>query len=339
MYDTLLILFLLLLGFSVIALMLVNDLFVLILITGLISVLTGIIYILFDAVDVALTEIAVGAGISTILFLITMSLTKAYHIDGYNPIQRFSRIAPVNLINAGLLLVVFLLILDALSYAPIFGNMDTPANSSIIYKVYTKTSYETFDVQNSVTMILGAFRGYDTLGEAIVILTGAIGTYLVMQIDKLEKSEEISENTSSKNETPKDYVISATIFTLMPILLLFAFYIQFHGDFGPGGGFQSGVMIAASYFLIILYFGKTIANKFIDIKYLVFLAALGVLIFSITGLVGMLLGGKYLDYSVLASNTSSGYHLGLFSIELGVGTTVFAATAIIISQFYGKLKN
>jgi len=341
MYDTLLILFLLLLAVIVISLLFVNDLLVFVLITGLISIITAVIYVLLDAIDVALTEIAIGTGISTILMLIIIYLTRAYHIDVYNPIQRFPKFTLPNLFNAVMLAVIFFIMIDALGYAPTFGNINNITNSNIIYKVYTTTSYKTFGIPNMVTMILGSFRGFDTLGEAIVILIGAVGVCLVLQIDKSELAAELSsrEIKELKNKTLKDYVLSSAVFALIPLLLLFGFYTQFHGDFGAGGGFQAGVMIAACYYLMILHFGKHTANQFMSIKYLLYFAALGVLIFISVGILSMLLGGKYLDYSVFAKSTASAYHLGLFAIELGVGTAVFAATAIIISQFYNKLKS
>lgn len=354
MIDILLILFLILLGVVIISIIVINDLFTLILITSLISVLSAVIYVLLDAIDVAITEVVVGSGISTILMLITMHLTKNYNIDGKNPIERFSKISPANLFTSGLILVIFFLLLDGLAYAPIFGDATAPANSNIIYKVYTKSSYETFKVQNAVTMVLGAFRGYDTFGETTVVLIAAIGVYLVLQKENLGTNIKIpvdmtilpfEESNMGKlmhnrnKHKPKEFILSSAVFALLPILLLFGFYVQFHGDFGPGGGFQAGVIIASVYFLVILYFGKQVANSFMNIKILVKSLALGVLIYGGTGIVTMLLGGKYLDYLVFGNDPSHSYHYGLFAIELGVGITVFAATATIISQFYNKVKN
>lgn len=354
MIDILLILFLLLLGVVIISIMVVNDLFTLILITGFISVVSAIIYILLDAVDVAITEVVVGSAVSTILMLITMHLTKAYNIDGKNPIQRFSRVSPTNLFTSALILVILFLFLDGLAYAPIFGDPTSPANSNIIYKVYTQASYETFSVQNAVTMVLGAFRGYDTLGETTVVLIAAIGVYLVLQKENLGTNIKIPVDMTivsfedsnmgkliknrNKNK-PKEFILSSAVFALFPIVLLYAFYVQFHGDFGPGGGFQGGVLVGAVFFLIILYFGKQVANSFLNINTLVKALALGVLIYGGTGIVTMLLGGKYLDYLVFGNDTHHAYHYGLFSIEFGVGITVFAAVSTIISQFYNKLKS
>ncbi|MDR2008703.1 MAG: DUF4040 domain-containing protein, partial [Alphaproteobacteria bacterium] len=305
MYDTLLLLFLTLLCIATISLIIVNDLFVSILITGLISMIIAVIYVLLDAVDVALTEIVIGAGISTILFLIIIYLTRAYHIDGFNPVQRFSRKTLPNIFNAALLIVIFLLIVDALGYAPTFGDINNITNSNVIYKVYTTTGYTIFGVPNTVTMILGSFRGFDTLGEVLVILIGAIGVCLVLQIDKPNPANELSEKQIAANNDKalKDYITATCVFFLIPLILLFGFYTQFHADFGAGGGFQAGVMIAATFYLMIIHFGKHIANKFMSVNYLLFFAALGAFIYAFTGIISMLLGGKYLDYSVFGSNT------------------------------------
>ncbi len=352
MFDILLMLFLVFLAVIIIAIMVVNDLFTLILFTSIISVLSAIVYILLDAADVAITEVVVGSAVSTILMLITVHLTKAYNIDEVNPIQRFSRKSIGNLFTLLLILVILGLLLDGLAYAPIFGDINSPANSNIIYKIYTTTSYETFNVQNAVTMILGSFRGYDTLGETTVILIAAIGVYLVLQKDQFGTNIKIPIDATlqSPNEPefghpktekikPKEFILSSAVLALIPIVLLFAFYVQFHGDFGPGGGFQGGVITAAVYFLVILHFGKKIANTIVNIKIFIVSLSFGVLIYGGTGIVTMMLGGKYLDYLVFGNNPLHAYHYGLFAIEFGVGITVFAATSTVISQFYNKLKD
>jgi multicomponent Na+:H+ antiporter subunit B len=106
---------------------------------------------------------------------------------------------------------------------------------------------------------------------------------------------------------------------LIPLIFLFALYVQFHGDFGPGGGFQAGVIFSAG---LILY---TLVLRL--------LASLGVLIYAGTGIVGLVLGGKYLEFSVLGSTRVAGQHLGIVVVELGVGMTVMSAMLLIFFAF------
>nr|NIW36468.1 Na(+)/H(+) antiporter subunit B [Gemmatimonadota bacterium] len=110
---------------------------------------------------------------------------------------------------------------------------------------------------------------------------------------------------------------------LIPYILLFALYVQFHGDYGPGGGFQAGVIFAAAFVLYGMVFGLERARKAAPHGAVETIFALGVLIFAGVGVTTMLLGGNFLDYDVLDSHDPAhGQHLGILLIELGVGMTV-----------------
>jgi len=123
---------------------------------------------------------------------------------------------------------------------------------------------------------------------------------------------------------------------LMPMILLFALYVQFHGDFGPGGGFQAGVIFASAFVLYALIFGIDNARHVAPPSLVRVLVALGVLIYAGTGIAGILLGGNYLDYSVLAHDPAHGQHYGIMVIEFGVGTTVAATMITIFFTFAGR---
>ncbi|MCW8901738.1 MAG: Na(+)/H(+) antiporter subunit B [Gammaproteobacteria bacterium] len=120
---------------------------------------------------------------------------------------------------------------------------------------------------------------------------------------------------------------------LIPLIFLFALYVQFHGDFGPGGGFQAGIIFSTGIILYALVFGVASAKKVIPPYILRALASLGVLIYAATGVASLLLGGNYLEYGVLASTQVAGQHLGILVIELGVGITVMAVMLIIFFAF------
>ena len=120
---------------------------------------------------------------------------------------------------------------------------------------------------------------------------------------------------------------------IIPLIFLFALYVQFHGDFGPGGGFQAGVIFSAAIILYALIFGVDTAKKVIPPYILRLLASLGVLIYACTGVATLLLGGNFLEYSVLAETQVAGQHLGILVIELGVGITVMAVMLIIFFTF------
>lgn len=120
---------------------------------------------------------------------------------------------------------------------------------------------------------------------------------------------------------------------IIPLILLFALYVQFHGDYGPGGGFQAGVIFAAGFILYALIFGLKDARKVIPLGLLRVTAALGLMLYISVGVAGLILGGNFLDYNILLADPVEGQHLGIFLIELGVGTTVASVMMIMFYVF------
>ena len=119
---------------------------------------------------------------------------------------------------------------------------------------------------------------------------------------------------------------------LIPFILLFALYVQFHGDFGPGGGFQAGVIFAAGLILYGLVFGIDKLGRVVPFGVVRGLACAGVLLYMGVGIAGMLLGGTFLDYGVLLPDPLAGQHIGILLIELGIGVTV---ASVMTTLFYG----
>ena len=130
---------------------------------------------------------------------------------------------------------------------------------------------------------------------------------------------------------PYNLVLRVAAKMLIPLILMFALYVQFHGETGPGGGFQAGVIFAAAFILYALVFGMETARAVVPAALLRVLASFGVLLYAGVGLASLLAGGNFLDYSVLAEDHIEGQHLGIFLVELGVGITV---TSIMIIIFY-----
>ncbi len=120
---------------------------------------------------------------------------------------------------------------------------------------------------------------------------------------------------------------------LIPFILLFGLYVQFHGDFGPGGGFQAGVIFASAFIVHTLIFGVTSTTRVVRPWVLKLVASLGVLTYAGVGVASMLLGANFLDYDVLAATPVGGQHLGIILVELGVGLTVAAVMLLMFFSF------
>lgn len=133
-----------------------------------------------------------------------------------------------------------------------------------------------------------------------------------------------------------DLVLRAIARLLIPFILLFALYVQFHGDFGPGGGFQAGVIIAAGLIFYALIYGVDTARRIVPDGWVETMLASGVLIYAGVGLAGLLFGGNYLDYFVLDHNPTHGQHRGIFWVEVGVATTVCGVMLKIFYMFASR---
>ena len=128
-----------------------------------------------------------------------------------------------------------------------------------------------------------------------------------------------------------DIILRVVAKLLMPYMLLFALYVQFHGDYGPGGGFQAGVIAAAAIVFYGITFGLAAAQRLVSERLVERLLALGVLLYAGVGFAGVLLGGNYLDYFVLGADPVAGQHRGIFWIEAGVALTV---ASVMLKLFY-----
>jgi multicomponent Na+:H+ antiporter subunit B len=123
---------------------------------------------------------------------------------------------------------------------------------------------------------------------------------------------------------------------LFPVIALFAFYVQFHGDFGPGGGFQAGVIMSVAFIFYALVFGLKTTEEVIPPHLLRILASMGILIYAGTGITTMLMGGNFLDYNLLSLTPIQGQHIGIMVVEAGVGITVFSVMLMIFFAFAGR---
>ncbi|MBT1449884.1 Na(+)/H(+) antiporter subunit B [Glaciecola sp. XM2] len=130
-----------------------------------------------------------------------------------------------------------------------------------------------------------------------------------------------------------DLVLRVVSKWLSPIIILFAFYVQFHGDYSPGGGFQAGVIFSSAILLYALTFGIDAAVKLIPEKALRLCASFGVLLYAGVGVLSMLKGGNFLNYSVLVEDPLLGQHIGIIVIELGVGITVASVMILLFFTF------
>lgn len=124
---------------------------------------------------------------------------------------------------------------------------------------------------------------------------------------------------------------------MIPFIQLYALYVITHGDLGPGGGFQGGVIFGTSIILYIVVFGMEKGKRLFSLKIMDLLGSLGVIIYSVVGVMCLLWGGQYLEYTKLPfKNPHLAAHLGIFAIEVGVAITVSAVMVVFIFDMARK---
>ncbi|QDV08823.1 Na(+)/H(+) antiporter subunit A [Planctomycetes bacterium Poly30] len=296
---------------------------------GIFSLVSASFFVVLDAVDVAMTEAAVGAGVSTILMLSTLAVTG--HKVRPRPVQR----------NV-LAIAVSVLLGAALVYGtldmPRIGDPDAPVQTHPIARHFIEVSPVETQIPNMVTPLLASYRGYDTLGETAVVFTAGIGVLALIGRRRRRDGTPVEAGEGVDAMQDRHRVLRIVGKQLIPAILLYACYVQAHGDFGPGGGFQAGVIFASALMLFMLLVGIDEAEKVIKPKVLEKLIALGLLIYGCTGLLTVLKGGAFLDYKVLAHDPIHGLHYGILAVELGVGITVTAVITTIIFTFAGHMR-
>ncbi|MEM9596386.1 MAG: DUF4040 domain-containing protein [Acidobacteriota bacterium] len=319
-----------------------RDLFAATMLLSLFSLLSAGLFIVMDAVDVAITEAAVGAGISTMLLLATLAITKRR--------EKAPR-REVELVPLMVVLVVGGALVWGTLEMPEYGDPDAPSQTSPMTRHFLEKSRDEVGAPNIVTSILASYRGYDTFGEATVIFTAAVGALMllggrrpkdarlkgsVLQPLNRQSLAGAGADEMQPKELHLNRILEVATKSLVPFIMMFGLYVQFHGDYGPGGGFQAGVIFATGVALYALVFGLTPAQRVLPPRLLEALLALGVFLFGAIGLWTMVLGGNFLEYGVLSDGPLHGQHLGILLVELAVGITVAAVMLALFFLFAGR---
>ena len=305
-----------------------RDLFAVVMMLGIFGLLSASFFVVMDAVDVAFTEAAVGAGIATLLMLTAVTLTvRSEDSERHKPMWALV----VVIITGGLLIYGTL-------DMPYFGSSQAPAHQHVAPR-YINDSMQETGLPNIVTSVLASYRGFDTLGEVVVIFTAGMGVLALLRQGRRSSFDQIMADSIFYLMHEQHLILRIVTKLLLPFILLFALYVQFHGDFGPGGGFQAGVIFAAAIILYAMVFGLETARRVVNRTFVRLLAAGGVLLYGGVGVVSMLNGGNFLDYNVLAGDPVAGQHLGILLVELGVGFTVTSVMVIIFFNFSDRRNN
>lgn len=231
-------------------------------------------------------------------------------------------------------LVTGVLLLYAVGDFPAWGDAQSPASQSEISRHFITESIEETAVPNMVTAVLADYRGYDTMFETVVIFTAGIAIVGILGMGRLTDRESMDPQPETE-AGDRDMIVINTCRLLIPVMQLFALYVVAHGHHSPGGGFQGGVILGASFILWAIARDLPTALRRIRPRRMIGLACAGVLIYAGTGALCMLMDGKLLDYSALevfmpeagagdVPNAIMARSHGMLIVEVGVAFTVSA---------------
>lgn len=221
-------------------------------------------------------------------------------------------------------IVLGVLLVWAAADLPDWGDPQAPANV-YLSPHYIQQAMEETSVPNLVTAVLADYRGYDTMFETIVIFCAGITVLIVLRRTHRQREKEIRPRPEREGG---DIILQSTARLLSPVMQIFALYVVAHGHHSPGGGFQGGVILGASFILLALAYDlKTVLGRFRE-KMILRFSAIGVLIYAGIGAICVVLGGNLLDYSawsgLLSITGVEARSHGMLGVEIGVAFTVMA---------------
>jgi multicomponent Na+:H+ antiporter subunit B len=293
---------------------------------GIFSLLMASNFFILDAADVALTEAAVGAGVSTVLFMGGLALTAER--EPARERLRWSMLV-------GLVLLFAVLVFVSFSH-PRLGDPMAPVHQHVA-PWYLSETPRLIDIPNVVTAILASFRGYDTLGEVIVVFTAGIGVLSVLGFRPKKRERLTGEAMAARIRGVQHHAVLRVVGKLfIPLLMLLALVVQFHGKYSPGGGFAGGALFAAAVMLYGILGGADRSARALPQTAMLRIAVLGATLYTGVGIACMLLGGHFLDYNVLSANPVAGQQLGILLVELGVGLTVASVLVMIFNAIANR---
>ena len=120
---------------------------------------------------------------------------------------------------------------------------------------------------------------------------------------------------------------------ILPYILLFGIYIQINGEVSPGGGFQAGAIFASMIILFMIVYGSAPLTRKVNIHHLLISAAVGFSLYLGTGLLCIILGKDFFDYTALLPDSKAAHRLGIVLVEGGVGITITSIMTLIYILF------
>lgn len=241
----------------------------------------------------------------------------------------------IAVVITGILLVI------AADDFPDWGDPQSPASTHLSPHYITEAVNET-KVPNIVTAVLADYRGFDTMFETAVIFTAGIAVIFVLRSTARKRKAGAPEERASE-VVRQDIIVQNVARIVFPFIQLFALYVVMHGHHSPGGGFQGGVMLGASFILLAISYNLGKIFSRMSERTSILQGNIGVLVYAGIGVFSLLVGANFLDYGGLAailpaSEDAMAHSHGMLGIEIGVALAVMAIMVAIYANLSSRGK-
>lgn len=243
------------------------------------SLVMTIIWIIMESPDLAITEAAVGAGVTSILFFATLKKINQIDIGAEGKSEDTKKLKPpvprkiINVFNsffkvisAVLVSALFVLILFTALNLPELGSILNPDNNEVARRYIESGIAETGAVNIVAGMILD-YRAFDTFGESNVLFVATICVTVMLRLDSRKRRSDGSSEDEDKDryyEPVHDTILQVGSMVLIPVILIFGIYVVLNGHLSPGGGFSGGAILGAGLILYLNAFGFEKTEKFMN---------------------------------------------------------------------------
>ncbi len=294
----------------------------------------AIIWLLFESPDLAITEAAVGAGVSSILFFVTLKKIHAVDhersgrkthdirdVEKHWEMKLFSRLYRLTaiIVCAGIIIILS----AAVFYLPVIGDPNSPGSNEVAQKYIEEGMSETGAV-NIVTGMILDYRAFDTFGEACVLFVAVTCVMILLRVDTHTDSLSMPTDENDRIYEPKnDLILQKSAKILVPIVLLFGVYVIFNGHLSPGGGFSGGAIMGAGLVLYLNAFGFVKAEKFFTSKVYKTISCGSLVFYCIAKSYSFFTGANHLDSIISPGTPGNIFSAGLIlPLNICVGLVV-----------------
>lgn len=241
------------------------------------SSIMAIIWLMLESPDLAITEAAVGAGVDSILFFVT--LKKIHAVENEATIKKPQDILDMEkhiemkvykkAYKASSVIIctsLIIILLAVVAQLPMFGGANNPASNEVVERYIEKGMQETGAVNVVAGMILD-YRAFDTFGESCVLFIAATCVMVLLRVDSKPRSLAMPSSANDRIYEPKnDLILQKIAKFLVPIIMLYGVYVIFNGHLSPGGGFSGGAIIGAGLILYLNAYGFEKTERFFTSK-------------------------------------------------------------------------